>query len=92
MSSEQVSQGDQFPQRSNEDDKQILTPSCSTPAAHGSRTLSPRSDALSKDSRISQVFFPPDFEENPVSGSPLSPVLVDNARIRNAPSVGAVRG
>ena len=56
MSSEQVSEGDQFPQRSNEDSKQILTPSCSTPAVHGSRTLSPRSDALSKDSGISQVF------------------------------------
>lgn len=85
MSSEHVSEGDQFPQRSNEDGKQILTPSCSTPAVNGSRTLSPRSDALSKDSGISQVFFPPDFEENTVSGSPLSPVLVDNAKIRNAP-------
>ena len=85
MSSEQVSEGDQFLQRSNEDGKQILTPSCSTPAVHGSRTLSPRSDALSKDSGISQVFFPPDFEENTVSGSPLSPVLVDNAKITNAP-------
>ena len=94
MSSEQVSEGDQFPQRSNEDGEQMLTPSCSTPAVHGSRTMSPRSDALSKDSGISQVFFPPDFEENTVSGSPLSPVLVDNARIRNAPlrRDGAVRG
>ncbi|MCG7878550.1 MAG: hypothetical protein N0C90_19795, partial [Candidatus Thiodiazotropha endolucinida] len=91
MSSELLSEGDQFSQRSNGDDVNMLTSKCSTPALHGSRALSPSSDALSKDSGISQVFFPSDFEGNSVSGSPLSPVLEDNARIRNATVRGRSR-
>lgn len=85
MSSEPLSEVIQLRQRSNGDVENVFTPTCSTPAAHGDRTTSPRPDVLSKDSGISQVFFPPDFEGNSTVGSPLSPVLVDNVYVMNTP-------
>lgn len=77
MSSEPVSEGEQFHQRSNGEGDSMLTPTCSISAMHNSMPA-----GLLKDSGISQVFFPSDFEGNSTSegGSPLSPVLEDNVR------------
>ena len=47
---------------------------CSSPVQHGDIPRSPRSVALSNDSGIGQVFFPPDFDEGNVSSGLLSPV------------------
>ena len=60
----------QYRQGSNAETDNII-PTCSTSAVHGERTMSQRPEAITKDSGISQVFFPPSFEGNSSVGSTL---------------------
>ena len=91
MSSKNLIGANQCHQEESGDSDNIITPMCSTPAVHGSRMVSPRSDALKKDSGISQVFFPHDFNGHSVVDSPISPVLADIDKTRTSPVKSKIR-